>query len=176
FLIDYNSEELPGLKTARTFQLESNGTYEQIHKGDVNEHYMILLSETVSGYIGFSNHIMVLKTSDYSQGFSVDSRKKSEFNSPFVHWNDILLRGDKIIIACKEKGIGVFEIKERYFKKKKHKHLEDVWFNDIVNQKKIKYSIESEKQPIKLLPFNSEEIIVILEDMKGQKSFELIKI
>src|SRR5690606_29228098 len=91
FLIDYNSEELPGLKTARTFQLESNGTYEQIHKGDVNEHYMILLSETVSGYIGFSNHIMVLKTSDYSQGFSVDSRKKSEFNSPFVHWNDILL-------------------------------------------------------------------------------------
>ena len=176
FLIDYNSEELPELKTSKTFSLESNGTDEHIYKGDINEEYLILLSETVSGYIGFSNHISVLKSSDYNQGFSMDSRKKPEFNSPFLNWNDILLKENKIIIACKEKGIGVFEIKNKYFKKRKHKHLDDVWFNDIVNQNKIKYKIQFENKPIKLLPFDSDSIIVILENEKGQKSFELIKI
>lgn len=176
FLIDYNSGELPELTSSKTFSLESNGTYEHIYKGDINENYLILLSETVSGYIGFSNHISVLISSDYNQGFSIDSRKNPEFNSPTVHWVDILLRGDTLLIACKEKGIGVLEIKNKYFKKSKHKHLKDVWHNNIVNQNKINYRIQFENEPIKLLPFNSEKIIVILNDSQNQKSFQLIEI
>lgn len=174
FLIEYNLNELPELKKSNVIQLQANGTYEHYYKGNINENYLVLLSETHSGYTGTSYHISVLKSSDYNQGFTVGSKLKGRGNK-YSTWNDILLLGDKIYVACKENGVGVLNIKENYFGKTKHPNRDDIWFHNKLNQKAINYDVQN-GIPIKLLFFNSNKIIVILEDTKGQKSFELIKI
>ncbi len=175
FLIEYSLNELPELKNSNVIQLQANGTYEHYYKGNINENYLVLLSDTHSGYTGTSYHISVLKSFDYNQGFTVASKLKGRGNK-YNSWNDILLLDEKIYVACKEDGVGVLNIKENYFGKTKHPNRDDIWFHNKLNQKAINYMDVQNGIPIKLLPFNSDTIIVILQNTKGQKSFELIKI
>ncbi len=175
FLIEYDLKELPNLRSSKVTQLKYNGTYEQYKKGEINKDYLILLSDTHSVYIGTSYHISVLRSSDFDQGFSVSSKLKKSRNEYFT-WNDILLVNNKVFVACKEKGLGVFEIMESYFKKEKHPKLNDVWLNNKISQKKIQYIEAFDREPIKILSFSSDKIIVILNNPKNQKSFKLIEI
>lgn len=172
YLIDYSLKDLPHLKEGQVFKLPFNGSYEHIYKGDINEDYLVLLSGTASGWVGFSDHISILKLDDLNLNFSLSSEPEL-YSTDVILWKDILLVKNKIFIAVRDKSLGVFTINDEYFPKSENKELRS--YKD-VSINKIKTYLELEKQPIKLLPFNSEEIIVILEDMKGQKSFELIKI
>lgn len=172
YLIYYAVKYLPHLKDGEVFKLPFNGSYEHIYKGSVNEEYLILLSGTASGWVGFSDHISILKPNDLNWNFSLSS-KPEQYSGDEIFWKDILLVKNKIFIAFRDKSLGVFTIKEQYFLKSENKDIRS--YKD-VSTNKIKMHSEFENKPIKLLPFDSDSIIVILENEKGQKSFELIKI
>lgn len=172
YLIEYSTKDLPHLKDGEFFKLPFNGAYEHIYKGSVNEEYLVLFSSTYSGWIGGGNHISILKSEDLNSNFSLSSIPKS-FSQDYMQWNDFLVVKNKIFIAFRDKSLGVFTIKEQYFLKSENKDIRS--YKD-VSTNKIKMHSEFENKPIKLLPFDSDSIIVILENEKGQKSFELIKI
>lgn len=172
YLIHYAIKDLPHLKDGEFFKLPFNGAYEHIYKGSVNEEYLVLLSSTYSGWIGGGNHISILKSEDLNSNFSLSSIPKS-FSQDYMHWNDFLVVKNKIFIAFRDRSLGVFTIKEQYFLKSENKDIRS--YKD-VSTNKIKMHSEFENKPIKLLPFDSDSIIVILENEKGLKSFELIKI
>lgn len=172
YLIDYSLKNLPYLKEGQVFKLPFNGPYEHIYKGDINEDYLVLLSTTYSGWIGGGNHISILKMIDLNSNFSLSSIPQS-FSQDYIQWNDFLLLDNRIFIALRYNSLGVFTIKNQYFSKSENKETRSY---KEVPLNKIKKHLEFEKQPIKLLPFNSDKIIVILEDVQSQKSFALIQI
>lgn len=176
YLIFYNMEELPNLNSTLIVELKSNGTYEHISKGQIFDKYLLLLSNTTSGYIGMSDHLTILSTEDFTTGFSVDSRRKPGFQIPTLKWNDAILWKDKLFIASKEKGIGVLKIKESYLKQMDYKNSDDVFLNNKVSSKKIKYFEKTELEPIKLIPFSEHKILVIYQDGDNSYIFKMIDV
>lgn len=166
YLIEYSTKDLPKLKEGKVFELPINGTYEHIYKGNLNENYLVLLSETVSGYIGYSNHISVFKTNDFKYSFSINSRLKPKFQSPTEVWKDVLLVDDLVLVASKKNGIFKISIKENMFRVG----------NQHISKNKLKPISNSPTNPIKLIPFSKEKMVVIFDEINGVRSFQIIEI
>lgn len=153
-------------------ELKHNGAYESIHEGRITEKYIGLLSETSSGYVGATNHITIYNNSDLLGSFALSSNQNDKNYHSFT---DFILINKKIVIASKEKGLGVFEIKEKYFKKT------DEYRNRSRNRReeisKIKYT-KYENQVITKLTLipNSKKIVLTLEDKKGVIRHEIFEI
>jgi hypothetical protein len=153
-------------------ELKHNGAYESIHQGRITEKYIGLLSDTYSGYVGATNHITIYNNIDLTSSFALSSNQNDKNHHTFT---DFVLVKDKIVIASKEKGFGIFEIKESYFKKsdeysnRSSNHREDI--------SKIKYA-KYENQVITKLTLipNTSKIILTLEDKKGVIKHEIIEI
>ena len=58
YILEYDISDSKNPKHLETKELENNGTYEHIVKGDLNENWLILLSSTV-GRGGSSDHIVI---------------------------------------------------------------------------------------------------------------------
>jgi hypothetical protein len=172
YLIFYSALDLPQLGEGQVFKLPINGTYEHIYKGDINSEYLVLLSGTISGWVGSSDHISILKFNDLGSNFSIST--KSDNNSfEYITLKDILLVNNRIYIAQKDKTLGILTIQEQYFKKSKNYDLRDY---PTISLDKIKIHQELDNEPIKLLFFSEQKIIVITKDSKNQKHFQLVLI
>lgn len=152
--------------------LKHNGAYESIHQGRITETYIGLLSDTYSGYVGATNHITIYDNIEFTNSFVLSSNQKDKDYHTFT---DFLIVKDKIIIASKEKGLGIFEIRNTYFKKS------DKYGNNDSNPRestsKIKYSKYDNQVVIKLtLIPNTTKIIVTLENKRGVFTHEIIEI
>jgi hypothetical protein len=150
--------------------LKYNGAYESIHQGRITESYIGLLSDSYSGYVGATNHITIYNNVDLSSSFALSSNQNDKNYHTFT---DFILINNKIVIASKEKGLGIFEIKETYFKKT------DEYSNRSSNRRedisKIKYR-KYENQVITKLTLipSTNKIVLTLEDTKGVIRHEII--
>lgn len=152
--------------------LKHNGAYESIHQGRITDKYLGLSSNTFSGYVGGTNHITIYDNLELTSSFAISSNQNDKDYHTFA---DILIVKDKILIASKEKGLGVFEIKTTYFKKL------DKYGNNDSNPRestsKIKYSKYDKQVIIKLtLIPNTDNVIVTLENVKGVFTHEIIEV
>jgi len=152
--------------------LKHNGAYESIHQGRITDKYLGLLSNTYSGYVGGTNHITIYDNLELTSSFAISSNQNDKDYHTFT---DILIVKDKILIASKEKGFGVFEIKTTYFKKS------DKYGNNDSNTRestsKIKYSKYDNQVVVKLtLIPNTAYVIVTLENKKGVITHDIIEI
>lgn len=152
--------------------LKHNGAYESIYQGRITNKYLGLLSNTYSGYVGRTNHITIYENLELTSSFAISSNQNDKDYHTFT---DILIVKDKILIASKEKGLGVFEIKTKYFKKS------DKYGNNDSNPRestsKIKYSKYGKQVVIKLtLIPNTNKVIVTLENVNGVFTHEIIEI
>lgn len=150
--------------------LKHNGAYESIHQGRITDKYLGLLSSTYSGYVGETNHITIYDNLELTSSFAISSNQNDKDYHTFT---DILIVKDKILIASKEKGLGVFEIKTSYFKKSDNYGNNDS--NPRESTSKIKYSKYNNQVVIKLtfIP-NTNNVIVTLENVKGVFTHEII--
>lgn len=153
-------------------ELKHNGPYENIHQGRISETYIGLLSDTYSGYRGATNHITIFNNLDFSGSFALSSNKNDKNYHTFT---DFILINDKIVIASKEKGLGIFEIKETYFEKA------DKYSNRSSNREEdismIKYTKYENLVIIKLtLIPSTNKIVLTLDDKKGVIRHEIIAI
>src|SRR5690606_21583522 len=114
YVLFYRKNSTDKLELLHFKELKHNGAYESIHQGRITETYIGLLSNTYSGYVGATNHITVYNNLDLSSSFALSSNQNDKNYHTFT---DFILINDKIVIASKEKGLGIFEIKESYFKK-----------------------------------------------------------
>ncbi len=89
----------------------------------------------------------------------------------FHSFNDFIIIEDKVFIASKEKGLGIFEIKDSYFKTSKDKFDN---FNSKVNLSKINYKQHDSGEILKLtiVPNNSKFIMTIRNNI-GRISHEI---
>ncbi|SEI04527.1 hypothetical protein SAMN02927937_02934, partial [Paenimyroides aquimaris] len=172
YVLFYRKNSTDKLELLHFKELKHNGAYESIHQGRITETYIGLLSDTYSGYVGATNHITVYNNLDLSSSFALSSNQNDKNYHTFT---DFILINDKIVIASKEKGLGIFEIKESYFKKS------DEYSNRSSNRRedisKIKYTKYDNQVITKLtLIPNTNKIVLTLEDKKGVIRHEIIAI
>lgn len=165
-----NSEDI--LKFSHSKVLKYNGGSEGIHQGRITKKYLGLNSRTYSGYIGGSQNITIYDDLDLTNSFALSANQQENDYHTFT---DFLIYQDKILIASKEKGFGIFKIKNTYFKKT---HKERRFnFNPKVKSSKIKYKNFKNEMVIKLtfIP-NTEYLILTLEDKQGKIRHEMRKL
>lgn len=152
--------------------LKHNGAYESIHQGRITETYIGLLSDTHSGYVARTNHITIYNNLDFSNSFALSS---NQMDKKYHTFTDFILINDKIVIASKEKGLGVFEIKESYFNKTdEYSNMSSNRREDISKIKYTKYD-NQEITKLTLIP-NTNKIVLTLEDKNGVIRYEIIEI
>jgi len=167
YILFYHLNSSNRLDFSHFTKLKSNGCYEEICFGRISNEFLVLKSNTAS-MGGRTNHITIIKKFDFENGFSISTNM---FDKDFHSFNDIIVIGDKLIIASKEKGLGVFEIKETYFESAGN----NSFFNKKIEVSNIKYKEYPKQNIIKLtiIP-NSDKIILTLEDKKGSLKYEII--
>ena len=93
YLLEYDITDSKNPKHIATKELENNGTYEHVVKGDLNDNWLVLLSSTV-GRGGSSDHIVIEgKTNGHisvHREFQFNRKSKTE-GQDLVSFNDICL-------------------------------------------------------------------------------------
>lgn len=153
-------------------KLKSNGAYEHIYQGRLSGNYFGLISETSSGYVGTTGHITIYQNIDLKESFSVSSNQQDKDYHTF---NDFVIIEDKVVIASKEKGLGVFDIEQSYFKASDGSG--NRLFNADVGTSKIRYTAYKNEmiRKLTLLP-NTKKIILTLENKRGLIRHTVIEI
>lgn len=149
-------------------KLKSNNSYESIHKARITENYLGLLSTTMN-WGTQREHITVYSDLNLLKSFAISTEYKGKWN-----FNDILIVDKKLFVANSSKGLGVIEIKKKYFKESKYEH--DI-FNEDIDEKLIQYKKYHNKEIIRLTKIPNEQKIVLTIKYKGSKiKNEIIKI
>ncbi|MBI0400766.1 hypothetical protein [Cyclobacterium marinum] len=150
-------------------ELKSNGAYESIYQGRLTDKYFGLISGTYSGYVGATEHITVYDNLNLKNSFALSSNEQKKNYHTFT---DFVIIGDKIVIASKEKGLGLFQIKNSYFKESDEYRNSD--FNSTVNTSKIKYEKIKNETVVKItIVPNTNKIVLTLENKKGKIRHEI---
>ncbi len=171
YILYYQLNETGRLSLSHFKDLKSNGTYESIFQGRITTKYLGLISGTYSGYTGASEHITIYNDLDLKKSFAISTGQQEKDYHTF---NDFIIIGDKLVIASKEKGLGIFEINDSYFKISKDKL--DI-FNAKVSLGRIKYKQYDRGEILRLtiVPDNSK-IILTIRNKFGRISHEIIDI
>jgi hypothetical protein len=169
YILYYQLRNSSKTEYAHSVQLKSNGTYESIHQGRITDKYIGLISGTFSGDIGRSNHITIYDKRDMTRSFAISV---NQMKRGYHTFDDVVIVGDKIIIASKEKGLGQFLIRPQYFKTDERRFGN---FNETMSSSKIQYR-KSKKQPIAKLTLipKTNKVIVTYESTLGKYKHEIL--
>lgn len=169
YVLFYKLNSLGKLDYSHFKELKSNGCYEEICFGRISNEFLVLKSKTASQG-GGTNHITIIKNFDFENCFSISTNM---FDKNFHDFHDFVIRSEKLIIFSKEKGLGVFKIKETNFDKGANK----IYFNKRIDVSNIIYKKDAKQNIIKLtIVPNADRIILTLEDKKGNLKHEIIEI
>ena len=153
-------------------ELKSNGAYESIHHGRLTDDYFGLISGTYSGYVGATEHITVYDNLNLENSFAFSSNEQKKDYHTFT---DFVIIDDKIVIASKENGLGLFQIKNSYFKDSDE--YRNSHFNSSVNISKIKFEKIKNETVIKItIVPNTNKIVLTLENKSGKIRHEIREI
>ena len=164
YVLFYNLKQQGKLELSHFKDLKSNGAYESIHQGRITKKYLGLISNTYSGYVGSTEHITIYSNLDLTSSFAISSNQQDKDYHTF---NDFVIIGDRIIIASKENGLGILEMKASYFKEYDEYKNRD--FNTRVSTSKIKYLDYKNEIVIKItiIP-NADFVVLTIQDNKGK--------
>ena len=168
YILFYHLNSSNRLELSHFTELKSNGCYEEICFGRISNEFLVLKSKTAS-MGGRTNHITIIKNFDFDNCFSISTNM---FDQDFHDFHDFVISGEKLIIASKEKGLGIFEIKETYFDTVGNKNH----FNKRLEVSNITYKEYPKQNIIKvtIIP-NSSKIILTVEDKKGNLKYEIVE-
>ena len=162
----YNLNSAGKLEFLHFRELESNSSYEDIYQCRITPEYLGIRSTTMNhGYM--YEHITIYADLDLKKSFAISSEFKQKGN-----FTDFILFKDKLFIANRKKGLGVFEIKNSCFKKSKD---ESFAFNTSVSENKIKYTQFKNEEIIRLTKIPNEfKIILTIKSKDGKIRYEII--
>lgn len=161
FILFYKLNSKYGLEFSHSKELKPNGTYEHISGGRISKKYLGLISNTYSGYINGSKHLTIYQDLELISSFALSTNENDEDYHTFT---DFLIVKDKVLIASKEKGFGVFKIKKSFFKNESDRFKK----NSRDKVYKIKYEKFREDTVIDLtIVPNTKQIILTLQRKNG---------
>ncbi|MCL2809982.1 MAG: hypothetical protein FWD24_07990 [Treponema sp.] len=158
--------------------LKYNGTYEYIYKGRISSKYLGLLSSTVSGYTGVSEHITIYSDLDLKNSFTISSKvgRISNYQTLYDYMaiTDFQIVGDKLYIANRRNGLGILEIKESYFRENLNSYRR---FNHNIDANNINYIqyVNEEVLRLTLIP-NESKMILTIRNTSGLIRHEIIEL
>ena len=165
YILFYHLNSTDKLVLSHFKSLIPNGTYESIRQGRITSKYLGVSSQTVSGYSGVHEHIRIYNDLDLTSSFAISI--KTQYNIYTI--NDFLLIGEKLFIAHKDNGLGVFEIKNSYFITGQH-HSTEI-YADKVNYRQFK---DEEIIRLTLIP-NETKIVLTIKNSLGKIRLEIIE-
>jgi len=172
YVLFYSLKPEGKLELSHFKDLKSNGSYESIHQGRITEKYLGLISNTYSGYVGSTEHITIYNNLEFTSSFAISSNQHVKNYHTF---NDFAIIGDRIIIASKEKGLGILKIKDSYFKE--HDEYKNKRFNTRINTSKIKYLAYKNETILKITIIPNTDIVVLtVQNKKGKTRKEIRKV
>ena len=172
YVLFYKLDTKGKLDLSHFKELKSNGAYESIYQGRITENYFGLISGTYSGYVGATEHITIYDNLNLENSFALSSNEQKKDYHTFT---DFVIIDDKIVIASKEKGLGIFNIKNSFFKDSDE--YRNSGFNSTVNISKIKYEKIKNETVIKItIVPNTNKVILTLENKKGKIRHEIREI
>ncbi len=161
YILFYHLNSTERLAFSHFKTLKSNGVYEHISKGRITPQYLGLLSKTFSGYTGSSEHISIYEDLDLTSSFAISTK---------AQFNDFLLIGDKLLIAHKYKGLGIFEIDKTYYNR-------DRFDNVQVEENKVDYKQYGHKNVIQLTQIpHTTKVVLTIENIEKEIRHEIVEI
>ena len=137
-------------KWINTIELENNGTYEDIIKGDINEEWMIYLSSSSSGYTGNASHITIEGKTNIT--LTIRGNTYNDSQRPFLWFKDICLVGD-ILYVLTDIGLGYYDL-----------NTPDLDYTDIIF---INHKIVAKK----IIKVNNKQLLLV-----NQHGYELLNL
>lgn len=168
YILFYKLNSIDKLKFSHLRELKSNSSYESIHQARITSKYLGLISTTMN-HGSISEHITLYADLDLLKSFalSIDFDGKNSFK-------DLLIIEDKLFIVHSTKGLGVFKIKDSYFKKSENEY--DT-FNTSVSERFVKYKKYKKEEIIKLTKTpNDPKIILTIKNTFGKIRNEIINL
>lgn len=154
------------------FELKYNNSYESIYKARITHEYLGMISGGYNQGSGSSEHISIYRSDDMSMSFATSV---NEFGKNYQTFNDIAIIGANVVIASKEKGLGILHIQPSYFKKSDEFGHEK--FNFQIDISKIKYRKYKDENIIKLTAIpHTTKIILTIEANNGKLSHSIVDI
>jgi hypothetical protein len=153
-------------------KIPSNGAWETIRQGRITSDYLGLLSRTDSGWVGPFEHVAIYNSLDMTSSFaiSIEAERQSGYTI-----NDFLLVDDKLFIAHRSKGLGIFEIDDSYFEANQDDSF--VGFNARVDADKINYTQFRNGQVIRLTSIpNEAKIVLTIRNARGRIRHEIFSV
>jgi hypothetical protein len=170
YVLFYSLDSTEKLELSYFEDLKSNGPYESIHAGRITSKYLGLISDSYSGYTGASEHITIYDKLNLKRSFAISIGQQEE---GFHTFNDFVIIGDKLFISSKEKGLGVFDIRDSYFKVSKDRFDN---FNEELSIQKIRYKSYSNVIIKLTLSPDNQKLILTTKNIIGRISHEVIDI
>ena len=156
-------------------ELKYNSSYETTRQGRISEKYLGLNSTTMNHGMVYE-HFSIYADLDLVRSFAISAEVKRDenFNYQKPNFNDFLLIEDKLFIGNREKGLGVFEIKDSYFKKSKDRFD---CSNARVSEDKVNYKEYKNEEIIRLtiIP-NETKIILTIRNMRNEIRYEIMDV
>ena len=170
FLLIYKLNSTGKLEFSHSRMLKSNSSYECISQGRITPKYLGLISSTINDGTD-EEHITIYADLNLVRSFaiSVEVGRKRNFN-------DFLLIENKLFIANRKKGLGVFEIKDSYFKGSKDGF--DIFNeNERVSENEVNYKQYKNGEIIRLTTIPNElKIILTIRNKEGEISHEIVNV
>ena len=175
FVLFYHLNTTGKLIFSHSKQVVSNGAYEHIHQAKITPKYLGLKSTSWKGggTRACFEFITIYDNLDLTSVFVV-SVKRQKCLDDYEFFNDFLIIGNKLFIANKEKGLGIFEIKESYF----YKFSEDDITSPNVQatEDMVNYTQYKNEEIIHLTKIpNEEKIVLTIRNSLGEIRHEIIE-
>ena len=162
YVLFYSLNSTDKLVFSHSKKLKSNSSYESISQGRITPKYFGLISTTMN-HGTRAEHITIYADLDLKRSFaiSVIIREKENFN-------DFLLIENKLFIANREKGLGLFEMEDSYFKESNN-------YNTRISEDNYKQYENGEIIRLTIIP-NETKIILTIRNKGGEINHEIIEV
>jgi hypothetical protein len=168
YILYYQLNSFDKLSFSHFKELKSNSSYENIHQARITNEYLGLFSTTLN-HGNVMEHITLYADLDLVYSFAISVKYKRKRNI-----NDFLLIGNKLFIANRSKGLGVFKIKKSYFKKGNY---DFDTFNYNIEENLVKYKKYRNEEIIQFtkIPYESK-IVLTIKNNKSEIRNEIINV
>lgn len=159
YILYYNlNSKIGKLSFSHLFELKSNTSYESIRKAYITDKYLGLISGGYNQGTGHSEHITIYELDNMSMSFAVSVE---EFGKNPYTFNDFVIIDNNLIIASKEKGLGILHIRPTYFARSDE--FGNDGFNKEIDISNIRYTQYKDENIIKLtiIPYTTKVVLTI---------------
>jgi len=154
-------------------ELKYNSSNEEIFQGRITPNYFGLRSSATYMF-GHSEHITIYNSLNLKKSFAISTERELLDEENVNTFNDFLIIDNKIVIASKEYGLGLFEIKNSYFTKG---FTYDRKANTSIDASEITYKKSKNENIIKLTQIpNTKKIVLTIENDSTKIRNEFIDI